>query len=116
MAGKQKGSRKSRASGALRTAKVACGAAAEHGPVELLEKARKFRRPRGIHTRRVIPKVRRGAAAPDASPSAAMAIDRPTPSRAAARRRTGRRAAVYLEAWPRLCCLRRRAGSVVMPA
>jgi len=92
MAGRRKSSRKSRTRGALRTAKFVCGAAVEHGPVELLEKARKFRRPRGIHTRRVIPKVRRGAAAPDAAPSAAMAIDRPAPPRAAARRRTGRRA------------------------
>lgn len=92
MAEKRKSSRKSRKTGKLRTARVACGAAAEHGPVEVLKKARKFRRPRGIHTRRVIPKVRRGAAAPDANPSAAMAFDRRARARAAAPVSGGRRA------------------------
>ena len=72
MAGKRKSSSKSRTSRKLRTAKMTCGVAVEHGPVELLKKAKKFRRPRGIHTRRVIPKIRLGVAAPDAKPSVAI--------------------------------------------
>ena len=92
MAGRREGSKKSHARGGLDTARVPCGEAIEHGPLELLEKAKKFRRPRGIHTRRVIPKVRQGSAVADVEPSAEMALVRPAPARAADSASGGRRA------------------------
>ncbi|MGI9234854.1 MAG: hypothetical protein ACR2RD_14565 [Woeseiaceae bacterium] len=91
MAGKRKSSKKSRTSKALTVAKVACGSAVDHGPIELLKKAKKFRRPRGIHTRRIIPEVRRGAAVADTGPSAKMSLGRAAVSRRASAARPGRR-------------------------
>ena len=78
---------KSKKIGTLRSTRVKCGATTEHTGIETYAKPKRLRPKKRIHRRRVIPAVRRGAAAPDDSPTTAMSLRRPSRMAATARAR-----------------------------